>query len=291
MASSIHLSILDESVMAGEDIVARIRVGGDEPSGLRLELFYVNEYLHRLPAPDTATPAGSNTSMLDLAVDAAVDLNNTGPEEQLEATVVVADATVAPADGSLAGEHEIRLTVPADAPPSAGDTIRWHVRAIADQADGPSEETIADARVAVTPAMVGAAPDEEVYGDGQVGIVLSGGQAARAGESLAGMVVLTTEKRSKFTDVRVRLEARRADEDGIEHFTTIGVVTAADNVATEAGVRQELPFSLPVPVDLPPTFVAKWNLQEYKLVVSAARRMRSDFEAKHRVYIASAAAE
>jgi hypothetical protein len=58
-----------------------------------------------------------------------------------------------------------------------------------------------------------------------------------------------------------------------------------------SGLRLELPFSLPVPVDLPPTFVAKRNLQEYKLVVSAARRMRSDFEAKHRVYIASAAAE
>jgi sporulation-control protein spo0M len=286
MTEPVALAVPDRAVAPGDELRAVVTVAGADARDVRAELYYVNTYLR--PAPD---PAGTNqsTSTLETALDLASELSS-GPEEEATADVVVQSVSVSTTPESAAGDHELLFTLPADAPPTVADAVEWKVRAMVDRPTGPHDEAVADVGVASTPEGIVADIEPGTHWDDQFEVIVPGGQAVRAGDTLAGTLVITPHKGVKFTDLRVELKGEREDHNKIKHNFVAAKADVAGATQIEAGQRHEVPFTLAVPADALPTFAADNNILTHTLVVTAARRMRTDLQAVMRVRVASPAA-
>lgn len=278
------LSVADGAVAPGGELVLTATVAADDATELRVELLYVNEYKYR--GKDTASASNTSSSTLETVIDIGVDVSSSGPIETTEEETVVAEVSRTPADGPLAGAHELRLTIPADAPPSVAGLVRWKLRAIADRPGDRLDQAETDVAISSTPASGADSLQRVINWDDQIDLIVPT-RAVRAGETITGTIVIVAEKSAKLTDVRIALESVRVDEDDVSSTATVARTDVAGRTALEAGVRQELQFALAVPADALPSFTTPRNQIGYRLVVSAARRMRSDFNEMLKVYVAS----
>lgn len=278
------LSVAGGAVAPGDELVAVAVVASQDAVELRLELLYVNEYQYR--GEDTGGSGAASSSTLEAVIDLGVEVSSSGPIETTETEVVVAEVVRKPADRPLAGEHELRLPIPADAPPSVAGLVRWTLRATADRPGAAIDDAEIEVVVSSTPESGADELHRVPNWNDQIDLVVPQ-RAVRAGETLNGTIVIVPEKSAKLTDVRIALESVRVDEDGITATATVASSDVAGRTALEAGVRQELPFALAVPADALPSFTTVRNQIGYRLQVSAARRMRSDFNEILKVYVAS----
>lgn len=285
MTSSVVLTLTAATVTPGEELVASVALAGEDARGLRVELLYVNEYTFHEASTDGGQTS-SSSSVVDLATGAALAASS-GPEATAEIEVVVQSVALTTADGPVAGEHELRLPLPEDAPPTAGTLVRWKVRAVASRDVGDADVAEADVVVASNPQTGAATLQERAYHDPQLTVIVPGGQAVRAGDTITGTLVLTPEKAMKFTDLRVAIQSTREDREGIKLISTIESVEVAGKTAVEAGARHEAPFSITVPANALPTFASDNNRLDYGLVASGARRLRFDINTTLAVYVAS----
>jgi hypothetical protein len=282
MNSPLTLSVADAAVAPGEELVVVATVATEDAVGLSVELLYANEYKYR--GKDSGLDSRS-TSTLESVIDIGVAASG-GPEETTQAEVVVAEFMRTASDGPLAGEHQLRLPIPVDAPPSVAGLVQWKLRAITNRRGDAPDLAESDVTISSTPATGAGEVLRVPNWDDQIDLIVPQ-RAVHAGETINGTVVIVPEKSGKVTDVRIALESVRVDEDDISLTSTVSKVQLAGRTSLEQGVRQELSFSVPVPAEALPSFTTGRNQLGYRLQVSAARRMRGDFNEILKVYVAS----
>jgi hypothetical protein len=146
-------------------------------------------------------------------------------------------------------EGHVRLRAPESGPPGAQGAIDWSVRAGADS--GPDETaeilvlapcaTFADDLERVAPAL-NSSPEVSVDRDTET---------VRAGDSLSGVVTVMPEKKLKARAVSVALVNTFMLATQLHPPERLEL---ARDVEIESGQRHELPFAIPVPADVPPSF-------------------------------------
>jgi hypothetical protein len=161
---------------------------------------------------------------------------------------VLADSHLSRAE-LAAAEPRVRLQAPEGGPPSAQGAIDWSVRA---RADSASDETAAILVVAPCAAFV---DDVErvkpaLDSDPEVSVGL-GGESVRAGDSVSGVVTVTPEKKLKARKVSVALVNTFMLATRLHPPVRVEL---AQDVEIESGQRHQLPFAIPVPADVPPSF-------------------------------------
>jgi hypothetical protein len=271
----VALSIAEPVTTLGGSLDGTVTVAGEldeKVRGLRVELLYVNEYLYE-ERQQSGRDNNGNVQYRTVQVTGTAD-------------VVVQTLSFDVENGPIDGAHEVQLWVPEDAPPTAATLVRWKVRAVVDRKLGNdvTAETRVVVRSTVDHAPAAAASDPSV--DEQLGLTI-GERALKPGDTLTGTLVVAPEKDVKFTDVRVELQARRHDQDGIVSGDVVAELTVSGKVEVAGGERHEFPFELQVPVDAIPAFVAANNRVTYAFVASGARRLRSDYNATADVYVCS----
>ncbi|MDX6674100.1 MAG: SpoOM protein [Solirubrobacteraceae bacterium] len=146
-------------------------------------------------------------------------------------------------------EGQVRLRAPESGPPGARGAIDWSVRA---GADSGSEET---AEILVLAPRAAFADDLEhvapaLNSSPEVSVNL-GTDTVRAGDSLSGVVTVTPEKKLKARAVSVALVNTFMLATQLHSPERLEL---ARDVEIESGQRHELPFTIPVPADVPPSF-------------------------------------
>jgi hypothetical protein len=146
-------------------------------------------------------------------------------------------------------EGQVRLRAPESGPPGARGAIDWSVRA---GADSGSEET---AEILVLAPRAAFADDLErvapaLNSSPEVSVNL-GTETVRAGDSLSGVVTVTPEKKLKARAVSVALVNTFMLATQLHSPERLEL---ARDVEIESGQRHELPFTIPVPADVPPSF-------------------------------------
>lgn len=286
----VNVSVAEPTTTTGGSLTAHVTVAGEldeKVRGLRVELLYVNEYRYkRRQDGDGRNRRTTGSDTVDFFVGDSGNGNTT--IDVREEDVVVQTITFPVADGPLTGARDVELWVPEDAPPTSGQLVRWKVRAVVDRAKG--RDVHGEARVVVhsSPARGTARTAAEPDVDEQLELVLSE-RIVRPGDTLTGTLVVAPKKTTKFTDIRVEIQAHRSDQDGISDTDTICAVALSGKTQVDGGERQELPFELDVPVDAMPSFVASNNEIRHTFVASGARRLRLDYNASATLHVYTAA--
>jgi hypothetical protein len=256
--------------MPGDTVQARIaiRAGkGLDIEEARAELVYENKYTYR---DREWTSRGSGQTMTHTTTDSAVR----DRQRFLEAGSVSGDS-----------EHSVELTVPADAPPSGkgGITeVRWKVQAVVSRRHKLDPDASADIAVQSPPvqyaAWGAASPEVDTHGDCGLELRLPGGPHLRAGDALAGTLVVTPREPMALQEVRFELVRKERVPRDVGHRDEkrAASVVVEHGVELSSMIPRELPFSIALPPDACPCLETEQSTVRWFLRGVLARRMRSD---------------
>ena len=178
-------------------------------------------------------------------------------------------------------EHEVELTIPVDAAPSAEGKItkvRWKV--VATLARPHARDVHGEARVEVlSPAASDAlaAPDVDAHGDCRLSFELRRSDFG-PGDAVEGTLVANPLRECRLDEVRVEL---RRDEKvprkkGNEARVREAEVKLDAEVELSTLVPREWPFRLELPADLVPCLETEESRVTWSLKGVASRRLRFD---------------
>jgi Arrestin (or S-antigen), C-terminal domain len=256
--------------MPGETVQVRVAIRAGkalEIDEARAELVYENKYTYR---DREWTSRGSGQTMTHTTTDSAVR----DKRQFLEAGSVSGDS-----------QHSVELTVPADAPPSGkgGITeVRWKVQAVLSRRHKLDPDGSAEIAVQSPPAQYAAwavaSPDLDTHGDCSLELRLPSGPHLRAGEALAGTLVVTPHEPISLQEARVELVRNERVPRDVgnreEKRAASAVIDHGGELST--GIPRELPFSIELPADTCPCLETGQSTVRWFLRGVLARRLRSD---------------
>lgn len=230
----------------GQAIEARITLGeiDKKARGGRIELLYVNDF--------------ATIGEVDWEGELISVLDETRPGETRESEEVVIDQQ--PLE-LRAGTHTVRLTLPADAPPSAADAVEWSVRAVVDRERGGDSES--DEQIVVrdpTGKPDWAQGPATTEGD-EVAVEFEGiERTVRPGGLIEGTVAITARERVEAAYLQVELAEREEGRRGAGFRSKIASEFVVDeSFVIEAGESRRVPLRIALPDDARPVFEAKNN--------------------------------
>ena len=274
--TTIELALERGEFLPGEEVAARVTVGGDPDERIqagRVELVYENSYLYR-----------SRDRMHD-----SHDVG--GSRETVSTTKTVTVATQPLPRGSQTavapGIHAVSLTLPPNAPPTALESegrvrepVRWEVRAILDRRMSVDPDSTAPIVVRSRPDQHAAwALQQPLSGPVcQMNLEQLSARDVRLGDTISGVLGIVPSSEFEGRGVRVQLTRKRIDTpDDMTTTYDEPRVQLAGETRFEPGRALRYPFQLTVPEDVPPSFVAMYNHHHLYLEGVIDLRMKGDY--------------
>lgn len=237
--TEVDVRVDDDEVVAGGVVVAHADFGEPDKKaqGARIELGYRNRYQEDDQNSDGDTITSTTSS----------DVIRASQQISL--------------DGAL-GTAPVRaeLTVPADAPGSAADTVDWFVRAVVDRKLARDANASLPLTVRVPADPLASWADSPPETDGACRFELDPStRVVRPGDRITGTLRVVAEKPISARCVRVQLHRKRFDPD---HNRTVDDKTRVElcgETDLRPGEELVLPFDIGVPPGAAPSFRAKHN--------------------------------
>jgi len=241
----VQIEVDRTEVVAGEDVRVWAEMGelDKKTQGARIELGYRNTYKE-----DDTDSDGDRTT-------------RTRTDD-----VVVATEQVQVGAGSSPGRVEAVFTVPPDAPGSAHKSVAWFVRAVVDRklARDANAESPLTVLAPLAPLASWAETPPEPASKCVMEITASS-RTVKPGDTITGRLTLSPNDEIKVRAVRVQLRRQRNDPDRNTDEDDSTRVPLSGELELVPGASQTFDFSIGVPVDAPPSFRAKYNLQHWFL--------------------------
>jgi hypothetical protein len=274
---TIDLAVEEREFIAGEEIAARVTVGGERDKRVqagRIELVYKNGYVYERSDPD-------------------------GPDENVATSKTVTVATEPLPSGSGAavapGTHFVTLRLPPDAPPTAleatgrvREPVKWEVRAILDRRMAVDPDSTVPVVVRSRPDQYAAWAQQAPVSGHECDMTLElSTRALRVGETVSGVLGIAAKSEFEGRGVRVQLKRKRVDtpDNEIATYTDPKAQLAGETRFAPRDARR-YPFELTVPPDVAPSFVAMYNHHHLYVEGVIDRSMAGDYtvEAELNVY-------
>ena len=264
----LELDLETPVVVAGEAVRARVRVGEPDKraQGGRVELLYRNTFQY-----DDTDSDGDRTTC-------------TTTQDVVVATCGLGH------DGVLRpGELQVALPLPREAPGTSARSVEWLLRAVVDRRRAGDAEAVAPVTVRVPPQpLADWAQTPPASPAGWAVAFTLRSRVVRPGEDVTGTVVLTPAQDLRARGLRVRLRRERLDQDGNSTGATADETVVAEDLQLPAGRPASYAFSLAVPPDAPPSFVAAHNEQHWYLDAVVDRARALDAEARLEIVVHTA---
>jgi len=241
----VQIEVDRTEVVAGEDVRVWAEMGelDRKTQGARIELGYRNTYKE-----DDTDSDGDRTT-------------RTRTDD-----VVVATEQVQVGAGSSPGRVEAVFTVPPDAPGSAHKSVAWFVRAVVDRKlarDANAESPLTVLAPLAPLASWSETPPEPA--SKCVMEITASSRTVKPGDTITGRLTLSPNDEIKVRAIRVQLRRQRNDPDRNTDEDDSTRVPLSGELELVPGASQTFDFSIGVPVDAPPSFRAKYNLQHWFL--------------------------
>jgi hypothetical protein len=272
--------------LPGETVTATIAVSGKNDLAIeegRAELVYENEYTYREMERDSAD--GYETED-----ETTTDRISQAAERFLEKGSV---------EGGTQNEYTIDFRIPNDAVPSGEGEItkvRWLIKGILSR--HRARDSDADAAVTVLSPRERYAsraqrpPEAETRGDCHLELRLNDGKDLRAGDTVAGTLVVTPLSGIDADEVRIELvrheEVPRGQGNEQETVEARTVMSEASELTGAAPV--EYPFELTVPDVRCPSLETEQSSVRWYLRGVVARSLRFDYTIKQELNVYTARA-
>jgi SpoOM protein len=292
-SAAVQVLVDPSDLAAGETLRVAVRITGGRRNlaieEARVRLVCENEYEWRESTTTSSDSRSSSTSGTSTTTTTTtrsdVDRQVISEQRLLEEGVVSAGTT---------SEHAISLAVPPDAVPSARGKItrvRWKVEAtlVRRRARDVTEQVPIEVRsTADATGLVELVDEVTSHGECELAFRLEQ-RAFRAGEAIAGAVVLVPLAECRVNEVRVELERQEKVERGLgnEDHASEAALTVAGPLELAPGRPYECPFRLEVPQDAVPTLRTSQSAVAWRLKGIGSRRMRSDYRVIRELFIYS----
>jgi len=262
--TEISVALDRADVMAGELVVARVRVGQPDKKAqsARVELLYRNT--HKYDTTDSDGDRVTRTQTVDVVV-AGVPMMGGGPPQ--------------------AGENTFPLTVPPGAPGTAAKSIEWFVRAVVDRRMGADSTETAPLMVRVPAQQLATWAQEPPRHPSECSFVFDGPRFVRPGERLSGTLSLRAAAPISARALKVCLRRVRYDPDRNTDEATAVESVLLESPELAAGQILALPIALDLPADAPPSFHAAKNSQCWYLDAVFDRKLKSDIVGRTQVVV------